>query len=239
LCERQLARYAVHPGVDVERQSYKIYCAGPLFNPKEREEMGQIASALEHRGYSVFLPQRDGLEFARLFPLFLERGIHARDAQRILNLAIFSLDVYQIGDSQGLLLNMNGRVPDEGAMVEAGIAWANNKAVVIFRSDSRSLVEGNCNPLVLGLSDFSFITNYDDIGAAFDERFAALAEDALLGRDAQSEATTKSGKEISDYLASQRSGNDITDLLINLFRERICLTSDGLKGSCSQIQRLP
>ena len=40
-------------------------------------------------------------------------------------------------------------------MVEAGIAWAHNKAIVIFRSDSRSLIEGNCNPLVLGLSDFS------------------------------------------------------------------------------------
>jgi nucleoside 2-deoxyribosyltransferase len=218
----------------VERQSYKVYCAGPLFNPKEREEMLQIASALEHKGYSVFLPQRDGLEFARLFPLFLERGVGAQDAQRMLNLAIFSLDVFQITDSQGLILNMNGRVPDEGATVEAGIAWANNKVVVIFRSDSRSLIEGNCNPLVLGLSDFCCVTTYDDVAVAFDEKFRALAEDAMLGRDARSEAATQSGRQISDYLASRRSGDDIADLLINLFGERICQNSEDPKGSCSQ-----
>ena len=201
--------------------------------------MGQIATALEHKGYSVFLPQRDGLEFARLFPLFLERGIDARDAQKILNLAIFSLDVFQITDSQGLLLNMNGRVPDEGAMVEAGIAWASSKVIVIFRSDSRSLIEGNCNPLVLGLSDFSFVAKYDDIGVMFDERFSAAAEDALLGRDPQSEATTKSGKEISEYLMSRKSGDEITELLIALFRERIWRTSEDLKRTCSQAHMQP
>ena len=39
----------------MEKRRYKIYCAGPLFNPKEREEMSQIASVLEHAGYSAFL----------------------------------------------------------------------------------------------------------------------------------------------------------------------------------------
>ena len=65
-------RCVVRLGVDVERSSYKIYCAGPLFNPKEQEEMGQIASVLECKGYSVFLPQRDGLEFASSSLAFLK-----------------------------------------------------------------------------------------------------------------------------------------------------------------------
>jgi nucleoside 2-deoxyribosyltransferase len=223
----------------VGRQSYKIYCAGPLFNPKEQEEMGQIACTLEHRGYSVFLPQRDGLEFAKLFPHVLQKGMGAQQAQKILNMAIFSLDVFQILDSQGLVLNMNGRVPDEGAMVEAGIAWAHNKAVVIYRSDSRSLIEGNCNPLVLGLSDFSFVTMYDDIAPAFDTRFNVMDEDTLLAKDAQCEGATKSGRQISGYLASRRSGDDIADLLINLFGERICQTSEDQNGSCSQAHTQP
>ena len=220
-------------------QRRKIYCAGPLFNPKEREEMSQIASVLENAGYSVFLPQRDGLEFAELFPLFMEKGIPGPDAQKILNMAIFSLDVFQIVNSSGLLLNMNGRVPDEGAMVEAGIAWANNKVVVIFRNDSRSLIEGNCNPLVLGLSDFSLVATYDEIAASFDARFSAAAEDKLLARDSQFEGATKSGREINNYLASQRSGDEIADLLINLFRERIWRSSEDPKGSCSQAPTQP
>lgn len=226
-------------GILVEKRCYKIYCAGPLFNPKEREEMTQLTSVLEDAGYSVFLPQRDGLEFAELFPLFLRRGIPSQDAQKILNMAIFSLDVFEITKSDGLLLNMNGRVPDEGAMVEAGIAWASNKVVVIFRSDSRSLIEGNCNPLVLGLSDFSSVAAYGGIVEAFDARFSAAAEDRLLARDNQFDAATGTGKAISDCLASRGSGDDIAELLIGLFGERICQNSGDLRGNCSQTHMQP
>jgi nucleoside 2-deoxyribosyltransferase len=226
-------------GILVEKRCYRIYCAGPLFNPKEREEMAQLASVLEHAGYSAFLPQRDGIEFAELFPLFLGRGISADDAQKILNMAIFSLDVFQIIRSDGLLLNMNGRVPDEGAMVEAGIAWAHNKVIVIFRSDSRSLIEGNCNPLVLGLSDFSSVSAYDGIIGAFHAKFSAAAEDRLLGRDSQFDAAARIGQAISDCLASRRSGEDVAELLIELLGERICQNSDAPKGSCSPVRMRP
>lgn len=226
-------------GILVEKRCYKIYCAGPLFNPKEREEMAQLTSVLEDAGYSVFLPQRDGLEFAELFPLFLQRGIPAQDAQKILNMAIFSLDVFEIMKSDGLLLNMNGRVPDEGAMVEAGIAWANNKVIVIFRSDSRSLIEGSCNPLVLGLSDFSSVTAYDDIVGALDVKFSAAAEDKLFSRDNQFEAATGMGKAISDCLASRGSGDAVAELLIDLFGERICQNSGDPKGNCSRAHTQP
>jgi len=223
----------------VSDRSYKIYCAGPLFNPKEREEMSHLASALESAGYPVFLPQRDGLEYAGLFPLFLSKGVSPQEAQKILNMAIFSLDVFQIISSDGLLLNMNGRVPDEGAMVEAGIAWAHNKPVVIFRSDSRSLIGGNCNPLVLGLSDFSYVDSYDGIPGAFETKFAIMAEQEMLAREQGFAAATTSGKEISDYLASQKSRGDIADLLIDLFRERICQVTEGQRGSYSQASSPP
>ena len=223
----------------MEKRGYKIYCAGPLFNPKEREEMQQIASLLEDAGYQVFLPQRDGLEFAQLFPLLIEKNVSPRDAQKMLNMAIFSLDVFQIMDSQGLLLNMNGRVPDEGAMVEAGIAWAHNKVVVIFRSDCRSLIEGNCNPMVLGLSEFSFVSAYDDVATAFEKGLSVALEKHLLTCDPKFEATNKIGKEITDYLATERSSGYIADLLIDLFRERICQSSQDPSGSCSRVSTRP
>jgi nucleoside 2-deoxyribosyltransferase len=219
----------------MEKDCYKIYCAGPLFNPKEREEMEQIASELENSDYSVFLPQRDGLEFALIFPCFMERGINGNDAKRILNMAIFSLDVFEVMDSDGLLLNMNGRVPDEGAMVEAGIAWAHDKVIVIYRSDTRSLIEGSCNPLVLGLSDFSVVSDYSEIVKAFEAKFANLVENTRLGRDFGFEVAIKSGKEIREYLSAQKSKDDIVDLLIELFRERICQDSEDPKKNFSQI----
>jgi nucleoside 2-deoxyribosyltransferase len=116
----------------------KIYCAGPLFNAKEREEMEQIAVLLEKSGFRVFLPHRDGIEFANLLDSFVGHGVPRSKALDILNKAIFNLDVFQVLDSDGLILNMNGRVPDEGAMVEAGIAWRAGKAIVIYSDDARS-----------------------------------------------------------------------------------------------------
>ena len=218
----------------MENRPYKIYCAGPLFNPKEREEMQEIASILEDNGYSVFLPHRDGLEFALLFPGLLQRSVPPQQARDILNKAIFSLDVFQITNSHGLVLNMNGRVPDEGAMVEAGIAWACNKILVIFRSDNRSLIEGNCNPMILGLSDFSFVTSYKDILHALDYKFSRATEDMLLSRDPRFDTTAKHGKQISELLTMGIPTRDITDLLINLFGERTCQISKDPRENYSQ-----
>ena len=209
----------------MDRQSYKNDGAGPLFNPIEREEMANIATLLEKAGYSCFLPQKDGLEFAQVFPELLKKGISSTEASEILNKAIFSLDVFQIISSAGLVLNMNGRVPDEGAMVEAGIAWAHKKVIVIYKNDTRSLINGICNPLVMGLSEFQFATDYNDIPKVFDSKFAKLDEiskslmtASLSGFDIAKEQ----GKTISDYLAEERSVIEITDLLMNLFMEQSC-----------------
>ncbi len=100
-------------------------------------------------------------------------------------------------------------------------------------------MEGNSNPLVLGLSDFVSISTYEAIATAFDEQFASAAEDATLARERGFTAATRSGKEISDYLASHKPEGDIADLLIDLFRERICQASEDLKRSCTRANTRP
>ena len=50
---------------------------------------------------------------------------------------------------QGLVLNMNRRVPDEGAVAEAAMAWVAGKATVLYKAASGSLIQGSDNPLVL------------------------------------------------------------------------------------------
>ena len=44
----------------------KVYLAGPLFNQAEKDFNLKITKVLEHNGYQVFLPQRDGIEAALL-----------------------------------------------------------------------------------------------------------------------------------------------------------------------------
>lgn len=200
----------------------KIYCAGPLFNPKEREDMNSIAAVLETAGYSVFLPQRDGLELAKLLPVLIEKDISEEKASIVLNNAIFSLDVFKIIDSDGVIVNVNGRVPDEGAMVEAGIAWAHEKIIVIFKNDDRSLIQGNCNPLVMGLADFEFVDKYEKIPVAFDGLFSKSDKRAGAPRESSFKITRTKGETIRDYLMAQKTANEIADLLIDLFGEILC-----------------
>lgn len=138
---------------------HTVYCAGPLFNAKEREEMADLASALENAGFGTFLPQRDGLELTVCVKALTRKGLKHKRAAQMVGKAIFALDVYQVVKAcQGIIVNLNGRVPDEGAVSEAAIAWSAGKAVVGYKADGRSVFLGEDNPLVAGLFDFNICT---------------------------------------------------------------------------------
>jgi nucleoside 2-deoxyribosyltransferase len=196
----------------------KIYCAGPLFNAKEKEEMEDIAVTLENHGYKVFLPHRDGFEFANLSQTFSELGISEKESNLLLNKAIFTLDVYQVLDSHGLILNINGRVPDEGAMVEAGIAWNAGKKVVIYKNDARTLINGSDNPLLLGLSNFNIIDDINNIPKAFDAFFSKvnIELNQIIDNSNLTDLYNR-GAQIAS-LAKNRDNNAICVKLIELLR---------------------
>jgi nucleoside 2-deoxyribosyltransferase len=140
-----------------------IYCAGPLFNAAERGEMELISKHLVKAGHSVFLPHRDGLEFSKLQPFMIQKGIDEKLVHEALANAIFSLDVYKLLiDTDAIVANLNGRVPDEGTVAEAALAWHAGKAVVLYKSDTRSMLQGIDNPMVNGVGNFRVT---DDIKA--------------------------------------------------------------------------
>ncbi len=133
----------------------KVYCAGPLFNQSERDEMTQIAEALQESGFLVYLPHRDGMEFRLIMEIFVKRGWSQPIAAAFLHSAIFALDIYQLVDECDVAVwNLNGRTPDEGAVSEAAIAWTLGKPIVAYTDDVRSLIAGRMNPLLVGLVEF-------------------------------------------------------------------------------------
>ena len=135
-----------------------VYCAGPLFNDPERLEMAELAAVLEANGHKTFLPQRDGLEFADILPALSACGLGSEEAENVIRRAIFSLDTYKVLHwADVVVANLNGRVPDEGTVVEATLAWVAGKALVLFKNDARTLLNGADNPMVLGLGDFKTI----------------------------------------------------------------------------------
>jgi nucleoside 2-deoxyribosyltransferase len=146
---------------------HRIYCAGPLFNASERAEMEILAEALEQAGFKAFLPHRDGFLYGAIVPDLVRAGYPLEVAQWMARQAIFALDVYQVLVScEGTVVNLNGRVPDEGAVVEGAMAWTAGKAVVLFKDDARSKIDGLDNPLVAGLGGFRLVSHSGELPRA-------------------------------------------------------------------------
>lgn len=145
----------------------QIYCAGPLFSPAERKEMELIANALEALGHATFLPHRDGLELSRLETRLQEQGLSPVETSKVVDRSIFCLDVYKLLDwSDGVVINLNGRVPDEGTVVEAALAWHAGKPLVLYKNDSRAPFLGRDNPMLTGLGSFKIVSRIHDLGDA-------------------------------------------------------------------------
>ena len=119
----------------------KVYFAGPMFNQAEKEYNLKITKLLEEFGYQVFLPQRDGIEAAKL---------EGKTEEELIKM-IFDLDDGQVSKADISFMNIDGRVPDEGACVELGIAYGIGKRCYGFKTDSHSVEMGlDMNPMISG-----------------------------------------------------------------------------------------
>jgi len=113
-----------------------IYFAGPLFNEAERAFNSRLTAELEAAGFQVFLPQRDGVVADR--PPYSEMS---RDQRRKVT---FEMDRDKIMRCDVFLFVLDGRVPDEGACVELGMAYTHREAtgqarlIVGLQTDNRA-----------------------------------------------------------------------------------------------------
>jgi nucleoside 2-deoxyribosyltransferase len=199
----------------------RVYCAGPLFCQAERDEMTAIADRLVASGFSVYLPHRDGMEFRLVHHCLIEQGWDAATAGKFLHQAIFALDVYQLVEScQAMVWNLNGRVPDEGAVSEAAMAWMLGKPLVAYKEDVRSLIEGRDNPLLAGLVDFSTVKSLDEIVPALQEQMSSAAAQKTVRLPRAVETAVAAGRNLWTVLQDhEASGNSavIADYVAQLF----------------------
>ena len=117
-----------------------IYFAGPLFSIAELRFNASLTATLEAMGFAVFLPQRDGVERDKP-PYNTMTPEERRDA-------IFRIDAEHVFKADILLFVLDGRVPDEGAAVELGIAYAHKtlampaKRLIGLMTDIAGIVPG-------------------------------------------------------------------------------------------------
>jgi Nucleoside 2-deoxyribosyltransferase len=119
----------------------QVYFAAPMFSASEREYNLKVTKVLEEFGYKVFLPQRDGIEAARL---------DGKKEEELVKM-IFPLDVGEVKKADIVFMNIDGRAPDEGACVELGIAYGVGKRCYGFKTDPRTVeLSLEMNPMISG-----------------------------------------------------------------------------------------
>ena len=116
-----------------------IYLANPYGFSAQQKTMllPLIVAALEELGLEVWEP------FARNNQVdFLEAGWAYRVGQR---------DFQDVADSDAIFAVVNGVPPDEGVMIELGMAIALEKPTFLFRDDFRRVTDSDHYPLNLML----------------------------------------------------------------------------------------
>lgn len=141
----------------------RVYLAGPLFSEAERAYNSSLVEELESIGCSVFLPQRDAIDvskpdFKRLSPVQQGRAIFESDKNQI-----YGCDVF--------LFCLDGRVPDEGASVELGLASSHRefstreKLIIGLHTDLRVAFDTRrLNAMLMGAFDEVFTTRAELLG---------------------------------------------------------------------------
>jgi len=138
----------------------KIYYAGPLFNEAELSFNLKFTFELEKENFKVFLPQRDGVENTK--PKY--KNLCKEEKRKNL----FTIDRDKILEADIFLFILDGRVPDEGACVELGMAYyhkysiSNNKMIIGLQTDKRAaFISAKLNPMIACTLDYLFHSTND------------------------------------------------------------------------------
>ena len=124
----------------------RVYLAGPLFSHAERRFNVELNTLVKNLGFDTYFPQED----AGLISEMVESGMDVHQARD----AIFQRNRDSIGASDILIFLLDGRVPDEGAAIEAGIGYALGKECLGLKTDFRACEPGGNNLMIDGVLNY-------------------------------------------------------------------------------------
>ena len=143
------------------RTKKTLYLANPYgFSTQQRDgPLAALTAALEALGAEVWEPFARNNQTARARPGWAYR--------------VGQADVRDVRDADGLFAVVNGCPPDEGVMVELGLAIAWEKPIFLFRDDFRRCTDSEAYPLNLmvfaGLPELRWRDHwYDSVDAVGD-----------------------------------------------------------------------
>lgn len=133
----------------------KIYFAAPLFNEMELQRNAEFTKVLRNAGFEVYLPQESGLS---------AKMIKNNSDTIAVSRHLFETDKKAIKECDILIIFLDGRVPDEGACVELGMAYAWDKKCFGYKTDDRNLdFTGTDNLFIEGCLNFKVFNNFKEL----------------------------------------------------------------------------
>lgn len=135
----------------------RAYIAGPLFCQAERDYNRKLAEILKKFRIEAFLPQDSDILFEAEK---MSDSEYAAEAAK----KVFRRDLALLESCDVLVINLDGRVPDEGACVELGYAYAKGIPVLGIKTDVRVSEFGIDNMMIAGMLDGRIARSPEDLG---------------------------------------------------------------------------
>ncbi len=144
----------------------RAYCAG---GPSDRTEPAfslEVKAVLDELGYETSHPQDD----ARLLEHYTKQGMTlARARQRI-----FERNLDAIKSSDVLLFRLDGRTADEGACVEAGIAYSHGIRCIGLQTGRDNVGASGVNMMIDGVLEYRVAVDLDGLRALLEEEHTVV-----------------------------------------------------------------
>jgi nucleoside 2-deoxyribosyltransferase len=159
-----------------------IFISGPMFSPADLWEGRKIKDSLEAAGFGTYWAPEDGIEDERLIDNLKSPLMELTDYRKVALLVQkigWTLDIYMATSGcDAMVMDMNGRVPDEGSVVEAANAYACGMPLVLYKETSITMWGPFDNPMLAALTkDWEPVTRVEDIAPALTAAIAARDPD--------------------------------------------------------------
>ncbi len=141
----------------------KIYLAGPLFCKSEKDYNISLKEALAECGHELMLPQDNSAS------LNAGRMVSDQEYRDAATMMVFESDLTMLEACDVLLINLDGRVPDEGACVELGYAYAKGKECFAIKTDVRAAEFGSDNMMIVGAVKLRIASSVEELAGMLSE----------------------------------------------------------------------
>lgn len=136
-------------------REYQAYYAAGLFNEGERQFNLKVKMMLDELGFTTWFPQED----AGFIEDYLARGMTLDEARH----HIFEQNLEAVRGADVLIFNLDGRVPDEGACIEAGVAFGWDKRLIGLQTDFRAVEPGGNNLMIDGVLQYEIAKSVEEL----------------------------------------------------------------------------